>query len=575
MRRLDIRPRPHLLAVAAGLLAVAYAGSRGAEAASTASRPTITYSTYLGGSGNPGSPDKDTGNGIAVDAAGNLYVTGATNSLGRWDADVIVRKLDPSGRQLLYETTFGSSDSDDAGYGIAVDGAGNAYVTGRWGDSMLGRGLGAFVAKLGPAGVPIYQVAFGADGDIGLSGDYGTRIAVDGSGNAYVAGTTFEPLGQPFPTTPGALQRKHGGGLTDAFVVKIGPSGSVLYSTLLGGGTFDRGWGIAVDASGRACVVGDSGGDFPTTAGSFQPAFSGESDVFVSKLDTSGSRLVYSTYLGGNGAEAGLAIAVDGTGHTYVTGRSETFPDWISGYAFPIVDAFQPAHAGGIADVFVTKLTPAGQIVYSSYLGGGQFESANDIAVSSAGRVYLTGRTESQDFPVEDAYQPNPGGGGGCDLGLCPDGFVTRIASGPPGEAALALDAARIRLRSGRPDVFALRGSLDLDPSLDPSSASVGVEIASPSGVLASFSLPAGALVKRASGAYVARDRAAATSGGVALAKLAVEPNRKAGVKLRAFGNAAATAAADMTITLTIGSRAYTARGTWQPVVGGWRLVTP
>jgi hypothetical protein len=467
--------------------------------------PVIVYSTYLGGSGHELSPDKDAGNDIAVDAAGNIYVTGASNSRGRYDSDVFVRKFDPSGSRLLYETYFDSNGTDDAGFGIAVDAAGNAYVTGRFGDVWLRRGLGVFAAKLSPAGAPLYQVTFGADSASGFSNDVGVRIAVDATGNAYVVGTTFAPLEQPFPTTSGAFQRTHGGGLTDVFVVKLNQSGDFVYSTLLGGAEFDRGWGIAVNAAGNAYVVGDSQGDFPTTPGVMQRTLGGGSDAFVTELNPSGSALVYSTYLGGTGTDEGLAIALDSSGnvhltgstvelltttndfplvnpfqpayggaranafvaklnssgsallyssymggrgsnledvgvaikvdeagYAYLTGSTETFPDVISGTRFPIVNAFQPTHGGGVSDAFVVKLTPQGALVYSSYLGGSGGDNANGIALGASGTVYVTGTTSSQDFPTTKAFQPKPGGGRFCELGECFDAFVT-IVTEPSG----------------------------------------------------------------------------------------------------------------------------------------------
>jgi hypothetical protein len=279
--------------------------------------------------------------------------------------------------------------------------------------------------------------------------------------------------------------------------------------------------------------------------------------------------------MGGQGSnlqDVGVAIAVDDAGHAHVVGRSESFPDATG--AFPVVDAFQPEHAGGVADAFVTKLTPGGQLVYSSYLGGSQYENANDVAVGAAGNVYLTGTTWSQDFPIANAYQPEPGGGSACELGLCPDAFVTRIASGAPEEgAALSPDAARITFRAGRPDAFVLRGSLAPEPSFDPSASPVTIEIASANGVLASFALPPGALVKRPRGTYVARNAAAATTGGVALLKLVVKPDRRIRLTVKAFAEPIVAPSADMTVTLTIGDRAYAARGTWQPAARGWRLV--
>jgi hypothetical protein len=466
--------------------------------------PVIAYSTYLGGSGNGWSPDADAGNDITLDAASNIYVVGVANSLSNYFSDVFVRKFNPSGSTLLYETYLDSNGTDDVGYGIAVDSAGNAYVTGASGDPWLSSGLGVLVAKLSPAGVPLYQVTFGAGYDSGFGHDVGTRIAVDGAGNAYVVGTTFAPLtGEPFPTTPDAFQRTHNGE-ADAFVVKLNPSGGFIYSTLLGSPDFDRGWGIAVNASGNAYVVGDAKEGFPTTAGAFQQTFGGYRDVFITKLNPTGSALVYSTYLGGTGRDAGIAIALDtagniyvtgtteadrptpntfpvvnafqptygggwgnafvaklnstgsalvyssymggtgdyltdmgtaikadGAGYAYLTGFTETHPNIFTGIGFPIVNAFQPTDSGG-AEAFVTKLTPQGALVYSSYLGGSHNDNGNSLALGAGGAVYVTGVTLSQDFPTtENGFQPDPpppGPGGYCDLGDCPNAFVVKIS---------------------------------------------------------------------------------------------------------------------------------------------------
>lgn len=479
--------------------------------------PVIVYSTFVGGvSGDPYSHiDKDTGNDIAVDAAGNIYVVGATNALGRYDADVVVRKFNPSGSHVLYETYLDSNGTDDAGYGIAVDAAGNAYVTGQFGDPQLpGFAFGVLVAKLSPVGTPLYQVTFGADSP-GYSQDFGARIAVDEAGNAYVVGTTYG-FGTPFPTTPGAFQERFGGGLTDAFVVKLDPAGGFVYSTLLGGAGTDAGWGIAlrqVDAVSHAYVIGSTGwvGDFPTTPGVLQPAFGGAADVFVTQLNASGSALVYSTYLGGNGRDqgnaiavdaagnayltgwtgqepldpgshfpivnafqptyggagggtpaaanafvaklnptgsalvyssymggggyelydAGTAITVDGAGYTYLTGVTGTRPDLFTGERFPIVNAWQPEPGSPwYDDAFVAKLTPQGALVYSSYLGGTYEDVGYGIAVDSAGNVYVTGVTNSEDFPITPgAVQPEISGGGCSYTFQCPDAFVTKVLS--------------------------------------------------------------------------------------------------------------------------------------------------
>lgn len=478
--------------------------------------PMITYSTYLGGNGYPLSPDKDVGNDIAVDAAGNIYVVGSTNSLGRYDSDVFVRKFDSSGSTLLYETFLDSDGSDDVGLGIAVDAAGYAYVTGRLGDWWFQQGRGALVAKLSPTGVPLYQVTLGADSDGGFSGDFGVRIAVDDVGNAYVAGTTYQPFWQPFPTTPGAFQESYGGGDHDAFVAKVDPQGRVVHATLLGGSGDDQAWGIAIRKVGNvyhAYVTGEtnSAEDFPITAGVFQPTFNDVRDAFVTQLNASGSALIYSTYLGGNGIDESFAIAVDsagsayltgltaeyplssnnfpivnafqstyggagsnpalanafvaklnpagtalvyssylggagsnlsdighaikvdGAGYAYLVGSTETRPDIYSGLGFPIVNAFQPEHGGGVSDAFVTKLNPQGALVYSSYLGGNGEESGNGIALGASGKVYMTGLTSSEDFPI------TPGSFQEVLFGS--DAFVTKI--GDPAAPSTVLTVSK------------------------------------------------------------------------------------------------------------------------------------
>lgn len=470
--------------------------------------PVLVYSTYLGGSGHPWSVDKDGGTDIAVDASGNVYVTGATNSIefGRsWHTDVFVAKFNPTGTRLLYMTYLDGSGWDDRGHAIAVDPVCiervdtvcNAYVAG-WSDRQ-----GILVAKLGPTGIPLYQVSFGANAPR-LSMDAGYGIAVGTNGNAYVTGWTRTPYASEFPTTAGAFQRSYGGGDADAFVVRLNGSGGFVYSTFLGGSGLDQGAEIEVDAAGNAYVTGstesEAPGGFPTTPGSFQPVSGGDRDVFIAKLNPTGSGLVYSTHLGGSGKEAGNdlaldrsgnayvtgwtvgylgtendfptrnafksqasggvdsfyakldangsalvyssylsgpgsgvgrigdaggAIAVDGAGNAYVTGETISAPALYPGSpGFPVVNAFQPRPAGGF-DAFVTKVGPTGsRLVYSSYLGGGYSDSGYGIAVAR-GNVYVTGQTESDNFPTKGAFQPRRGSGS-CN-NACPDAFVTKV----------------------------------------------------------------------------------------------------------------------------------------------------
>src|SRR5213078_94557 len=228
-----------------------------------------------------------------------------------------------------------------------------------------------------------YSTFLGGRGD-----DTGLRVAVDAAGNAYVTGLTGS---SNFPTTPGAYQTTFAG-VEDAFVTKLDPTGSALvYSTFLGGGGFDEGTAIGVDAARNAHVTGLTGSsNFPTTPGAFQTTFAGGSfDAFVTKLNFTGSALVYSTFFGGSGFDRGVGLAVDAAGNAYVTGLTD------SSNLPTTAEAFQTT-IGGSSDAFVTKLDPAGSVLaYSSYLGGSGQEDGLGIAVDTAGNAYVTGRTGS------------------------------------------------------------------------------------------------------------------------------------------------------------------------------------
>jgi len=396
----------------------------------------LVYSTYLGGSGG------EAGNGIFVDSAGNAYVVGFTYSTDfpttpgafqtKFDGfDAFVTKLNPTGSALVYSTYLGGSNGSfgQVGHGVAVDSAGNAYVTGWTSASDFptmnpvqaaygGGPEDAFVTKLNPTGSAlVYSTYLG-----GSDYDFGSAIAVDTAGNAYVTGRTYST---DFPTM-NPLQAASAGP-ADAFVAKLNPAGSAfVYSTYLGGsGSYDAGNGIAVDNAGNAYVIGDTdSGDFPKTKNAAQLAISGGFDAFVAKLNATGSSLVYSTYLGGSNVEYGYGIAVNSTGSAFLTGvtYSTDFPT--------TKNAAQPSNGGGsgggIADAFAAKLNPAGSaFVYSTYLGGSNFDQGSGIAVDSAGKAYITGYTCSTDFPITPgAFQTNYGGGG-CATG---DAFVAKTS---------------------------------------------------------------------------------------------------------------------------------------------------
>jgi hypothetical protein len=304
---------------------------------------------------------------------------------------------------LAYSTYLGGR-TDDAALDIAVDSAGNAYVTGvttsidfpttnAFQPAYGGGNADAFVTKINANGSAlVYSTYLGGSLD-----EVGQSIAVDSAGSVYVTGYTGSP---DFPTVNPIQATNHG--IHDAFVTKISPDGSALtYSTYLGGSSDDYGWGIAVDSAGNAHVTGDTPSrDFPVV-NAIQPTFheGANFNSFVSEINAAGSALIYSTYWGGSGGEGGSRVAVDQAGNTYIGGYTFS-PD------FPTVNAIQPTYAGNV-DAYLTKLSPDGQkVIYSTFLGGSGFEYGWDVAVDSAGNAYMTGFTQSTDFPTTHALQP-------------------------------------------------------------------------------------------------------------------------------------------------------------------------
>ncbi|MCZ7573674.1 MAG: SBBP repeat-containing protein [Ardenticatenaceae bacterium] len=415
----------------------------------------LLYSTFLSGSNG------DLGLAIAGDASGAAYVTGFTvssnfpttpgafqtalgagNCGGSACPDAFVTKLNAAGTGLLYSTFLGGTNPD-AGWGIAVDTSRGAYVSGGTNSADFSTTSGAFqtsyadssdvfVTKLSAAGSGVaYSTFLGGSGSECLLSR--CSIAVDTSGAAYVAGDTNSA---DFPTTPGAFQTTLGAGdcggsaCPDAFVTKLNAAGSgLVYSTLLGGSLDDAGYDIAVDANGAAYVTGWAGSlDFPTTPGAFQTTSGGNWDAFATKLNAAGSGLLYSTFLGGNGDEAGSGIAVDASGAAFLTGftYSTSFPT--------TPGAFQTTYEGG-RHAFVTKLKAAGsELLYSTLLGGSLEDGGNNIAIDASGSAYVVGFTRSFDFPTTPGAFQATWGKGDCGPQSCPDAFVTKLAtaSNPP-----------------------------------------------------------------------------------------------------------------------------------------------
>jgi hypothetical protein len=392
--------------------------------------PVVSYATYLGGN------NVEQGTAIAVDSAGNAYVTGYTSStdfpmvnaldrsLGkRSDVDVFVSKLNPAGTALVWSTYIGGSASADRAVGIAVDAAGGVYIAGQTSGSDFPtsatawqKGIatgGAFIAKLAPAGNALVYSTY-------VIGATPSAIAVDAGGYAYVSGSATSA----FLTTPGAMQPSTGNPAgTTAFVLKLDATGSApVFATFLGGTAGEDATSIAVDARGSTYVGGwTTSSDFPVRS-AFQSSRAGGKDGFIASLDPSGSQLVHSTLVGGSLDDAVNAIAVDSAGNAYVAG--ETFS-----WDFPVKDGFQMLKAGrrlinsSVGNAFVAKLAPTGDsLVYSTFLGGEvcltscqlvfgpqpQYvaDAAYGVAVDAAGHAYVTGIARSYTFPLVDSTAP-------------------------------------------------------------------------------------------------------------------------------------------------------------------------
>ncbi|HKA01445.1 MAG TPA: SBBP repeat-containing protein, partial [Candidatus Solibacter sp.] len=427
-----------------------------------ATNSAIVYSTYIGGR------TWDAFSGMAIDTAGNVYVTGITDSddypvtpgalktklhsaVADTTSDCVVTKLNAAGNGLVYSTYLGGTGSD-ACTGMAVDPQGFVYLTGATRDPFgfplsdnapqrQSRGfLDAFIVKLNQTGTAVVYGTLLGGTDI----DSGLAIAIDQHGAAYITGQTAS---FNLPVTAGAYQRTLAGvtqspaaRMGDAFVAKLSPDGGTFqYVTYLGGRNEDVGMGIAVDSQGNAYVAGDTLSDtFPTTPGAFQTTYKGLAgnqffpggDAFVAKLNPTGTALVYSTYLGGAKDDWAVGITVDTGGKVWVAGATLSSD-------FPVTsDAAQKTYAGGnpvatfpTGDAWVAQLDASGSsMIYGTFLGGKEDEYATSVVLDSAGNAYLTGSTFSSDFPVTSGALQK--GYGGTNFRYLPvgDAFIVKLS---------------------------------------------------------------------------------------------------------------------------------------------------
>jgi hypothetical protein len=398
--------------------------------------PTVEFSSYLGGTGG------DMGGAMVIDAAGNIYLTGRTDSPNFpasnpfnisspsiYPGNIFVTRFDPTGQTILYSIFLGKG----VGHDIAIDNSGNAYAVGwAWSLAIVNGiqttnpgGEDAFIAKLNPSGTLVYSTYLGGSGY-----DVAWGLGLDSAHNMVIAGVTDSTN---FPTH-NPFQASNGGGQYDAFVAKLNAAGTaLLYSTYLGGSERDEAKGVAVDSAGNAYITGGTASiNFPSinayqsehAVGCVHLSSAPDcADGFVAKISDSGIPL-YSTYLGGNGSyDTGAAIAVSPTGSAYVTGLTDSSN-------FPTVNPYQGTPPNPFS-IFISRYSSDGsELMYSTYFGGTNDDNlSSGIALDAEGNIYLAGETWATDFPIADPVQaakaPNPPG----DTNTYGDAFASKFSA--------------------------------------------------------------------------------------------------------------------------------------------------
>jgi uncharacterized protein (TIGR03437 family) len=409
----------------------------------------VVYTTYFGGSGI------DVPSSIALDAGGNVFVAGSTYSPnfpivggvqstyggGRLESggDGFVAKLNAAGSTLLYSTYLGGSGGE-AIKAIAVDSEGNAFLAGYTASANfplrspiqaalrggIFSGTDAFAAKLNAAGnALVYSTFLGGSGD-----DLATGLALDSTGHLYLAGVTYSanfPMRNPMQNA--------NAGAADAFLTKLTPAGDALaFSTYYGGEADDFATSIAVDRTGNAYLAGTTGSTQLPVLSATQPKPGSVSglgfDGFLAKLDSSGSSLVYATYIGGSGMDMVHAVAVGEDNAPYLVGETDSTD-------FPVKDSVRAA--GALSDGFLLKLAPSGLAVdYASYLGGQGLDVSTAVALDRTGSAYIAGSSTSRDYPVTI-------GSAQSRIGGRTDAYVLKISPGISAPQLSLLSAASLQ----------------------------------------------------------------------------------------------------------------------------------
>ncbi len=414
------------------------------------SEGALVWSTFLGGS------HRDYGYGLGIDGEGNVYVTGGSQSTdfptpGGYDtshnglSDWFIAKFSGDGA-LLWSTYLGGSQNDGA-YAVAPDGAGDVYVSGYTASTDFPATDGAYDTSYNGGDYDCAAAKFSASGELiwstylgGSGSDRAYGMSGDGAGNLYVSGSTGST---DFPTTPGAYDTIYNGGERDCFVTHFSSGGGLQWSTYLGGGGAESGYGIALDGSGNVCVTGETySDDFPTPGG-FDTTNEGApdyKDCFVSKFSASGS-LTWSTYLGGDTDDKGREIDADNLGLIYVGGETDSVN-------FPTLRAYQTSLNGSMPDGFASEFLEDGTLWWSSYLGGLSHDSGHTITADAAGGVYLAGETRSYDFPTTPGAYDLDTDGADAFISKFTRGWTFRITNAL-GEAIAAMDEANNLMLAG------------------------------------------------------------------------------------------------------------------------------
>lgn len=400
-----------------------------------ASGTALVYAGYIGGNGD------EFGREVVVDAVGNAYISGQTDSTettfpvtvgpdliyNGGTSDAFVAKVNATGTALVYAGYIGGNGSETS-YGLAVDGPGNAYVVGQT-DSAQGTfpetvgpdltwngGDDAFVVKVNSTGTTLVYAGYIG----GASNDAAYAVEVDAAGKAYITGETASDQ-TTFPVSVGP-DLIYNGGTSDAFVAQVNLAGTALiYAGYVGGDGNDHAWGLDIDEEGNLYLVGHTNSTqatFPEVVGPDLAYNGGTADAYVAKVNATGTALLYAGYIGGSSEDLAFGIAVDGAGYAHIVGQTSSDEN-----SFPVIGGPDLIYNGGAYDTFIAKLNPAGTTFgYVSYLGGTGDDLSAAVAIDNAGNAYAVGTTTSNQASFPVVVGPDLIHNGGEDV------FVAKIA---------------------------------------------------------------------------------------------------------------------------------------------------